>query len=144
MAAPSLSTEQIRKIERLIDIWNGKLTWALLILHISDHLDIKTTRQTLDKYPSIKSAYDRAKARARGRGNMDLTQEFVRFTESDVKQFERLKRLEAENESLKRIVDEQCNFFEALIKASETDRVLKNSLDKFKRSQEKKRKKKSG
>ena len=43
MALPSLNTSQVRKIERLIATWNGKLTWVLLIESIESDLKIKTT-----------------------------------------------------------------------------------------------------
>lgn len=62
MALPSLTTEEIIKIEALIRQWTTKFTWELLVKRIKNDLDIDTTRQTLPKYSSIKKAYQKKKA----------------------------------------------------------------------------------
>ena len=75
MALPSLTAEQIIKIESLILSWQTKLTWDLLVERIKSDLNITTTRQTLNTYNSIKAAYDTQKQHLRGKP----TAEFVKF-----------------------------------------------------------------
>ncbi|NAW98557.1 hypothetical protein [Vibrio sp. V23_P3S9T160] len=130
MAAPSLSTQKIRKIETLIQAWKTKLTWQLLIERIEAELNIKTTRQTLNTYNSIKSAYDIKKQELRGKP----TKEFIKFTKSDIDIYERINKLEAENEVLKRKVDSQLAFIRQIGFQAESNPALTQLLNKIKQS----------
>ncbi|MFT6986471.1 MAG: hypothetical protein ACJAT7_002307, partial [Psychromonas sp.] len=67
MALPSLTQEQVLKIETFIMTWKSKLTWAFLVARIENDLDIKTTRQTLTTYAPIKGAYTIQKQKLRGK-----------------------------------------------------------------------------
>ncbi|HHX8446783.1 TPA: hypothetical protein ACVO1C_003140 [Vibrio diabolicus] len=130
MAAPSLSTQKIRKIETLIQAWKTKLTWQLLVERIEAELNIKTTRQTLNTYNSIKSAYDIKKQELRGKP----TKEFIKFTKSDIDIYERINKLEAENEVLKRKVDSQLAFIRQIGFQAESNPALTQLLNKIKQS----------
>ncbi|MBE4398836.1 hypothetical protein HJ025_19045 [Vibrio parahaemolyticus] len=69
MASLSLTSSQVRKIEKMLNIWSQKLTWADLVRKIKDDLNIKISRQTLYTYGSIKQAFHDAKQRLRGAPN---------------------------------------------------------------------------
>jgi hypothetical protein len=66
MASLSLTSHQVRQIEKILHRWLDKLTWVALVKKIDRDLEIQTTRQTLDTYKSIKQAFDDAKLRLRG------------------------------------------------------------------------------
>ena len=96
MAAPSISAQNQRRIERLIANWKGKLTWDLLTKAIDLQLSIKTTRQTLPTYSGIYTEYLKRKADLRG-----VTPKFVSsITRSDITAHERIMRLEKEVSAL--------------------------------------------
>ncbi|WP_290922321.1 hypothetical protein [Halodesulfovibrio sp.] len=55
-------TEEYRnKIIWIIDGWQGKLTWDLLLTKIKRQTGLKYTRQALSKHPQIIDAYQRRK-----------------------------------------------------------------------------------
>ncbi|MEZ9385769.1 hypothetical protein AB4181_01225 [Vibrio lentus] len=132
MALPSLNTSQVRKIERLIATWNGKLTWVLLIESIESDLKIKTTRQTLNTYSSIKSAYDLSKQRLRG-----VKEKFVNITVSEAEQLERLERQHHEIEHLQHKIDTFTAFYTQLIDKASTSPLLMQLLREIKAEQQK-------
>ena len=88
MAFLSLTTKQQEDIENILNLWIGKVTWALLVKRIEFKLDVVTTRQTLAKYPTISRAYEESKLRSRSKG-MSL-QEVTNFTKSDIELIETL------------------------------------------------------
>ncbi|WP_439668518.1 Transposase [Cupriavidus necator] len=99
--APNLADEHIEAICRILDGWDGKLTWELLIETIEARQMAQYTRQALSQHGSVKLAFQLAKERLRGqprseqKGAQGLNQ-----TEAQAL-LERLRRLEAENERLK-------------------------------------------
>ncbi|ACA88270.1 hypothetical protein [Shewanella woodyi] len=66
MAKPSLSTTQVRQIEKILYRWSGKLTWEELVDQLENELEITTTRQTLNSYSSISGVFKSTKTRLRG------------------------------------------------------------------------------
>lgn len=126
-AHPSFTSGQIDQIVRMIDTWLGKLTWALLVGRIATELQVQTTRQTLDKYPSIKRAYKRAKARLRVEGPLET--KFVNFTQQDFDTFKRIESLEKEVDSWKRQTNVLQEFLNKLIKASSSNKALLDTLE---------------
>lgn len=134
MAAPSLSTQQIRKIETLIRVWQSKLTWHHLVDRIEIELNIKTTRQTLNTYNSIKRAYDIKKQEFRGKP----TPEFIKFTKSDLEAYRRITNLEAENKILQQQVSSQLAFIRQIAIQSSNNPLLTQLLNKVKQDLDKK------
>ena len=130
MALPSLTTEQIRDIEILIGAWHTKLTWELLVKTIEAELNIKTTRQTLNTYKGIKSAYLARKHDLRGKP----TREFINFTKADITHFERIEKLEAENKILKQKLDQQIAYIRELGRRADTNPLLANLMNEVKSS----------
>ena len=128
MALPTLSTVQIRKIESLIGSWRTKLTWQLLVEKIKCNLDIRTTRQTLDTYSSIKSAYLKKKQELRGKP----TTEFTKFIKSDLKNFEQIQRLKAELEIANKKIEKQLAFIIKINEHSESNPSLRKLLNEVK------------
>tara|TARA_R110000787_G_C13440126_1_gene446321 strand:- start:1850 stop:2281 length:432 start_codon:yes stop_codon:yes gene_type:complete len=126
-AHPSFTSEQIDQIVRMIDTWLGKLTWALLVRRIATELEVQTTRQTLDKYPSIKRAYKRAKARLQVEGPLEA--KFVNFTQQDIDTFKRIESLEKEVDSWKRQARVLQEFLNKLMKASSSNKALLDTLE---------------
>lgn len=126
-AHPSFTSEQINQIVRMIDTWLGKLTWALLVERIANELELQTTRQTLEKYPSIKRAYKRAKARLRVEGPLEA--KFVDFTKQDLDSFKRIESLEKEVDSWKRQTRVLQEFLNKLMKASSSNKALLDTLE---------------
>lgn len=112
MAYPPLSTKEQKDIVRLLDKWIGKITWKKIEERIGASLNIVRSRQSLSEYPSIASAYERAKKRNRAKG-ISL-QELTIHTKSDVDLIERNMQLKAEIESLSRKVDEQLVFIKTI------------------------------
>ncbi|MFT6926763.1 MAG: hypothetical protein ACJAZP_002383 [Psychromonas sp.] len=130
MALPSLSTAEMRRIETLINRWKTKLTWELLVNRIESDLGINTTRQTLVTYNSIKSSYDSKKQELRGVPSL----EFNTFVKSDIDSFERIERLKAENEILKKQVDKQLAFIRKVGELSSSNPSLRMLLNEVKAS----------
>jgi hypothetical protein len=106
MALPSLNSKQIRKIEGLIQGWTTKLTWALLVQRAKTDLEIKTTRQTLNTYQSIKTMFQDKKQELRGHP----TKELIKFTKHELNMAEQIQRLTAENSALLERVERQHAF----------------------------------
>jgi len=136
MASLSLSIEQQRNIERLLNTWIGKLTWKILVERINANLSIATTRQTLDKYDSVRRAYEEAKLRGRSQG-MSL-QEIVKYTKSDVTLIEQKIKLEADVQGLEKKVDEQLMFIKAIYSEANSNPSLMMLLQDLKRKLSKK------
>ena len=61
--ARNLDDTVIAKIVGILDGWNGKLTWGLLIDAIEERLKARYTRQALDRHDRVKDAYALAKGR---------------------------------------------------------------------------------
>lgn len=126
MAAKSLSTEQISKIESLIQVWKGKFTWGLLVQRIKVELDIDTTRQTLTTYSRIKTAYSNKKQNNRDK----VPDDFLLFTKENIDSYQKIQNLEAEIDVLKSRVDSQLAFIREIGKQSEHNPLLTHLLNK--------------
>lgn len=80
----------------------------MLVEQINTQLSIATTRQTLDKYDSVRRAYEEAKLRSRSQG-MSL-QDIAKHTKSDVTLILQKKMLELEVEALeKKLMSSLCS-----------------------------------
>lgn len=98
--AKHLTESDIAKVVALLDGWNGKLTWSLLCEACEAVIGTVPTRQTLSSFPRIKDAYD---LRKKGNGvTLKSTSNLTRKPSSLAIATERIARLEAENERLKR------------------------------------------
>jgi|TARA_R110000824_G_scaffold361224_1_gene549182 hypothetical protein len=117
MAAKPKITEDVQfQIERMVRLWEGKLTWNSLTQRIEIELGMKVTRQTLEDYKGIYAAYKQKKELLRG---IDPKSEKM-ITKNDIHLSERLKRLEAEIEVKDKIINEQKKFLQ---------RILQNAAD---------------
>ncbi|WP_375277315.1 hypothetical protein [Pseudoalteromonas marina] len=112
MALPSLDTQQVRKIEKLIAGWSTKLTWTLLVKRIASDFDITTTRQTLNSYGSIKAQFKQRKQQLRGEPTKD--KEFINYLQADVDVYEERKRLKAEIALLEKKTETQLAFIQLI------------------------------
>lgn len=128
MALPSLDTQQVRKIEKLISGWQTKLTWDLLVQRIESDFGIDTTRQTLNTYASIKEGFRIKKQSLRGAP----TKEFIQFTKADVNAYDRIKSLESEVTSLEKKVDKQKAFIQLIADTAKSNPLLLEVLNKTK------------
>lgn len=95
--ARNLDDDSIEKIVHILDGWNGKLTWDLLIIQIEKVIHNKYTRQALDKHGRIKDAYNLRKV-ALGRPDRKVIENKSPEMQTAM---QRISRLEAENERLK-------------------------------------------
>lgn len=128
MALPSLSSQQVRKIEGIIQGWTTKLTWALLVQRIETDLCIKTTRQTLNTYISIKTMYTDRKQELRGKP----TDTLIRFTKGDLELAEQNNKLKAENVALIKRVERQQAFISEIATIAKTNPAVINVLERLK------------
>ncbi|EJL6383361.1 hypothetical protein [Vibrio harveyi] len=144
MALPSLTTEEIIKIEALIKQWTTKFTWELLVKRIKNDLDIDTTRQTLPKYSSIKKAYQKKKKQLSGKpvpeDSLDYLEKLSKFTRADIDRLEQIEKLEAEIEVLREKVKKQLAFIKKLSELADTNPSLLELLNRTKNSLPQKRK----
>lgn len=138
MALPSLTTEEIIKIEALIRQWTTKFTWELLVKRIKNDLDIDTTRQTLPKYSSIKKAYQKKKKQLSGKSvpedSLDYLEKLSKFTRADIDRLEQIEKLEAEIEVLHEKVKKQLAFIKKLSELADTNPSLLELLNRTKNS----------
>jgi hypothetical protein len=66
MSESKLNKEDIHKIKKMILAWEGKLTWALLIIAIRSDLDISVSRTAIVKYSAIHRVFGDQKDRLKG------------------------------------------------------------------------------
>ncbi|WP_458734159.1 hypothetical protein [Zobellella taiwanensis] len=110
MANPKLSSAQQRKIEVLIRLWNGKLTWERLVRMIELELGIKTTRQTLATYTGIAVEYKNKKNKLRG-----ISKDYHSLPkQADINMHEKVKRLQATIDVLEKNNAEQLRLIERI------------------------------
>ncbi len=94
--AKNLDDASIKQVVEILDGWNKKLTWELLIDAVELRMHNRYTRQTLHKHERIKNAFELRKvALADGDGEVRI----VRSPELQ-KALERIARLETENKRL--------------------------------------------
>ncbi len=99
----NLTDDAIEQIVRLLDGWNGKLTWEALIDAIVARLHCRYTRQALHKHERIRAAYAQRKESLGGqkdaavsRGSGPLADAIARIARLEAEN----QRLEAENQRL--------------------------------------------
>ncbi|NOI25944.1 hypothetical protein [Vibrio mediterranei] len=122
MAKPSLSMSDVRKIEKALTSWNGKLTWALLVEHLQNRFSIDTTRQTLYTYSSIKAAYIDAKVRLRGVPNSVSSNSNITLKQAEL--ITRIEALQRDNNQL----EKQLHYLKGLLHAINAEASEKNPL----------------
>jgi hypothetical protein len=85
MKAPKLSDLDIEKAVKLLDGWQGKLTWEMFLKVLSGDLGHKYTKMAMHKHPKIIRAWDAAKTRLQSdgyvHGNVVLEQAKKRIQE---------------------------------------------------------------
>ena len=128
MKLPSLSLKQVQRIEGVIQGWTTKLTWDLLVQRIETDLEIKTTRQTLNTYLSIKTSYQDRKQALRGKP----TEALLKFTKQDVEMAEQVKRLQAENAALNKRVERQMAFIAEIAAFAKINPSVMDVLERVK------------
>lgn len=92
----NLTDDAIEQIVRLLDGWDGKLTWEALIDASVTRLHCKYTRQALHKHERIRMAYALRKESLRAQTGVVVQRGARAQTDAMV----RIARLEAENERL--------------------------------------------
>lgn len=93
--ARNLDDQAVEQIAKILDGWtSSKLTWELLIEQVFLRMRSRYTRQALNNYVRIKNAYA---ARKKG-----LAKNNHKDPKVETPQQQRIARLEAENERLKR------------------------------------------
>lgn len=99
----NLTDDAIEQIVRLLDGWEGKLTWETLIAAIVTRLHCEYTRQALHKHERIRAAYTLRKESLGGhrdaavsRGSGPLADAMARIARLEAEN----QRLEAENQRL--------------------------------------------
>ena len=99
--AKNLGDTDIEAIVGILDGWDGKLTWDLLIEAIESRTRVLYTRQALNQLQRVKLAFQLAKERLSGLPH-PAEWSRTRLNEAEAKALiERYKRLEAENARLK-------------------------------------------
>ncbi|MNF79157.1 hypothetical protein D3C84_613630 [compost metagenome] len=92
----NLTDDAIEQIVRLLDGWNDKLTWELLIEAAVPRLHYRYTRQALHKHQRIRAAYALRKESLRDSSNGPVHMATGELGEC----LARIARLEAENQRL--------------------------------------------
>lgn len=95
----NLTDDIIDKIVKLLDCWNGKLTWDTLLDTIALRLHQRYTRQTLHKHERIRAAYSQRKEALSNSSNKAVIPQVGRKLDDDI--IRKIGRLEAENQRLK-------------------------------------------
>lgn len=111
MAGPKISAQQQRLIEAMLTKWTGKLTWDAIVTQVELDVGVKTTRQTLSSYVGIAACYKKRKAQLRGATPAIYTN----ITSSEVNLVERIERLKAEIDVLRRNNAEQLRMIERML-----------------------------
>nr|WP_315168520.1 hypothetical protein [uncultured Deefgea sp.] len=92
----NLTDEAIEQIVRLLDAWEGQLTWEALIDAAVTRLHCKYTRQALHKHERIHAAFTLRKESLRGKSEVSV----ARGSGANADAMARIARLEAENQRL--------------------------------------------
>ncbi|NVJ67085.1 MAG: hypothetical protein HWE16_11405 [Gammaproteobacteria bacterium] len=136
MANPSLNDKDIRKITGLIRSWNTKLTWDLLVQRIELEFAVKTTRQTLSSYSSIKTEFQSQKQSLRLE-QLTFSPNYSKQDVDLIKEVESLKnkieRLQAEKDTESRRVDQQLAFIREITEVAKNHPNVMNVLEDVKR-----------
>lgn len=126
MPARSKITENVQfSIERMIRLWEGKLTWNALVQRIEIELGIRVTRQTLEDYVGIYTAYKQKKEMLRCGDNKPERM----ITASDVELADKVRRLETELEIARKTINEQKRFLQRILQNAAEIPSLKGNID---------------
>lgn len=99
--AKNLSDADIEAIVGIMDGWDGKLTWELLIEAIELRMRVRYTRQALNQHLRIKQAFQLTKERISGSPrHKEIVPKGLNAMEAQAL-LERLNRIKAENARLK-------------------------------------------
>jgi hypothetical protein len=102
--APDLTDECIAVVLDTLDLWQGKLTWELLLDAVQVATGLRYSRFTFAEYPEIANAFSFKKDALRGTLPRSRGQPRDERLSAALKQVERhkakAKRLEAENQLL--------------------------------------------
>lgn len=103
--AKHLTDEDIAGIVEILDDWpvDSKLTWDRLVEAVEQQFRFSTTRQTLQKYKRIKSAFDEVKTMLSGVGTVkkQILPPSLKIAAERIESQERkIRRLEQENQQL--------------------------------------------
>ena len=99
--ARNLGGEDIEAIVSILDGWDGKLTWELLIDVVEQRLSARYTRQALNQRVRIKQAFQLTKNRVAGLPHARRKGVFGLGATEAQALLERLERIEAANTRLK-------------------------------------------
>lgn len=126
MPAKPKITENIQfKIERLIRLWEGKFTWDLLTKKIEIELALIVTRQTLEDYKGIYTAYKQQKKLNRG-----LTPKLERtILKNDIDLVNKIEKLQAEIEIKNKTINEQKRFLQRILQNAAEFPPLRGNID---------------
>lgn len=124
-AKPKITDDIQFKIERMIRLWESKLTWNLLTDKIEIELGIKVSRQTLEDYKGIYSTYKQQKEFIRG-VNPKVEKA---ITKSDVTLVARIEKLQVEIELKDKTINEQKRFLQRILQNASELPSLKGNLD---------------
>ncbi len=99
--ARNLEDQDIEAIVSILDGWEGKRTWELLIEIVEQRLNARYTRQALNQRVRIKQAFQLTKSRVAGLPNARSKSSLGLGATEAQALLERLERIEAENARLK-------------------------------------------
>ena len=99
--APNLNDEHVEAICRVLDGWEGKLTWELLIEAIKARQKVQYTRQALSQHGRIQQSFQLTKERLRGEPQAQQKNSQGLGALEAQALLERYGRLEAENARLR-------------------------------------------
>ena len=124
-AKAKITNETQFNIERMILLWEGKLTWKNLTQKISIDLGIQVSRQTLESYNGIYQAYKHKKC-SKNTQDHHFKKGIIK---ADVDLLKRIKKLEAEIELKNKTINEQKRFLQRVLQNATEIPALKGNLD---------------
>lgn len=102
--SPDLTDEIIREVIDLLDTWQGKLTWSLLLDSVKDKTGFEYSRFTFADYPIVANAFSLRKKALSGSWKPKSNQsrdEHVKAALDQVARYRaKVERLEQENQLL--------------------------------------------
>ncbi|QPG07003.1 hypothetical protein IT774_07825 [Salinimonas marina] len=124
-AKPKITEEMQFRIEKMLWVWEGRLTWALLTQKINIELGLKITRQTLEDYKGIYNAYRTKKKSLRG-----ATPQIEKaITKKDVDLVLQVKKLQADVDIRNKIINEQKRFLQRILQNAAEIPAFKGNID---------------
>ena len=124
-AKPKINSDMQFKIERIIWLWEGKLTWDSLVKKIQIDLSLDISRQTLQDYVGIYTAYKRKKDQP-----SDNSKEYRQISKKDDNEAtEKIAKLKIEIKLQAKIINEQKRFLQRILQNASEIPALKGNLD---------------